>query len=83
MLRLLSILLIAVFTYGCSGNETDKHTHDDGTTHEAHDESKPHEHTDSLNTQEEFTVGDTTKTEDHGHEHPHGDDHNHDGDHKH
>ena len=82
MLRLLSILLIAVFTYGCSGNQEEKHVHEDGTTHEAHDESKPHEHNEGANSQEEFTVGDTTHTEGQGHEHPKGD-HKHDGDHKH
>lgn len=83
MLRLFAILFIASFTYGCSGNETEKHTHDDGTIHEAHDESAPHEHSNSPNTQEEFTVGDSTKTDVQEHDHPHDDDHKHEGDHKH
>jgi hypothetical protein len=47
----LSVLLFSIVS--CNDNaKTDTHTHDDGTTHAAHDTGKP--------TQEQFNVTDTT-----------------------
>lgn len=66
----LSVLLFSIVA--CNDNaKTDTHTHDDGTTHEAHDTIKP--------AQEQFNVADTAHTDTTGKEHSHkdGDKHSH------
>ena len=66
----LSVLLFSIVA--CNDNaKTDTHTHDDGTTHAAHDTGKP--------TQEQFNVTDTTHkdTTGKGHSHEVGKPHSH------
>jgi hypothetical protein len=66
----LSVLLFSIVA--CNDNaKTDTHTHDDGTTHAAHDTVKP--------AQEQFNVADTTHKDTTGKEHTHkdGDKHSH------
>lgn len=73
MKKLIMLFAVATFIYGCSGNDSkETHVHDDGTTHEAHEEGENH---DNASSQEEFTVGDTTNA--HGHDHSEGQDHKH------
>ena len=60
----LSVLLFSIVA--CNNNaKTDTHTHDDGTTHAAHDTVKP--------AQEQFNVTDTTHSDTTGKEHSHKD----------
>jgi hypothetical protein len=82
MTKSFGILLITAFMYGCSGEQSEQHTHEDGTTHEAHEGDHSHVTADTSHKQEEFNAADTTSTG-HRHDHAPGDDHSHEGDHKH
>ncbi len=55
------------FAASCDNSQTEQktHTHEDGSTHADHDTTKP--------VQQEFVVGDTTKTDTSHQEHTHAD----------
>lgn len=84
-----AVSLIAVSCgSGRNSNEqqNQEHVHGD-ETHVHGDETHAHEHaTEMPSGQEEFVVGDTTKTDsldDHTHNHDHGQSHDHGDDHQH
>jgi hypothetical protein len=60
-----SLVMALLLAIACENTESNgTHTHDDGTTHADHDTSVP--------AQQEFTVGDSTKTADSSsHKRPH------------
>ncbi|MBI5857342.1 MAG: hypothetical protein HZB42_06800 [Sphingobacteriales bacterium] len=68
---LLASISVFVLTTSCNNiSEKDKtHTHDDGSTHDDHDTTKP--------AQQEFNVADTTKKDTTTNTHPDGEKHSH------
>ncbi|MFT3845483.1 MAG: hypothetical protein QM725_10545 [Lacibacter sp.] len=73
MKKALLIASIAVFALTTSCNNNSKpegtHTHEDGSTHDDHDTTKP--------VQQEFNVADTTKKDTTTHTHADGEKHSH------
>ena len=70
LLFISSICTAMFLIVSCNNNsKTDTHTHDDGSTHQDHDTTKP--------VQQEFNVADTTKKDTTAHTHEDGKPHTH------
>ena len=71
LLLISSICAAMFFIVSCNNDnsKTDTHVHDDGSTHQDHDTTKP--------VQQEFNVGDTTKKDTSAHTHEDGKKHTH------
>lgn len=72
-----TILALSFLLFACDGGETpgESHGHEHGPDTHTHAEEGDSDKGESN--QEEFVVGDTAKTEEHGHTHADGEEHDH------